>query len=90
MTREIASDEQLVAACRYLAWNPVAAGLVADPLDWPWSSARAHAGLERSRIPLAESDLRAAFGGGDDWRKRYRARIETSNDEGAPEQGLLS
>ena len=87
MTREIRSDEQLVAACRYLAWNPVAAGLVADPLDWPWSSARAHAGLERPRIPLAESDLRAAFGGGADWRERYRARIETSQ-EGPREQGF--
>ena len=43
MTKEIASDRQLVAACRYLALNPVEAGLVDDPLDWPWSSARAHA-----------------------------------------------
>jgi REP element-mobilizing transposase RayT len=49
-TGEIGSDEQLVAACRYLARNPVEAGLADDPLDWPWSSARAHAGLERPRF----------------------------------------
>src|SRR6266516_5931906 len=76
MTQEITSDAQLFAACRYLARNPVGAGLVDDPLDWPWSSARAHARLERPRIPLAEGDLRAAFGGGGDWRERYRARIQ--------------
>jgi hypothetical protein len=76
MTREIASDRQLVAACRYLALNPVAAGLVASPFDWPWSSARAHAGLERSRIPLSETDLRVVFGDSKDWRERYRAQIE--------------
>jgi REP element-mobilizing transposase RayT len=78
MTREIGSDAQLVAACRYLALNPVEAGLVTDPLDWPWSSARAHAGLERPRIPLAETDLRAALGDCADWRERYRAQIVTT------------
>jgi len=67
----IESDRQLVAACRYLALNPVEAGIVENALDWPWSSARAHAGLERPRIPLAESDLRAAFGSGSDWRREY-------------------
>jgi putative transposase len=75
-TGEIESDAQLVAACRYLARNPVEAGLVDDPLEWPWSSARAHAGLERPRIPLAEGDLRAAFGGTDGWRLRYREQIQ--------------
>jgi REP element-mobilizing transposase RayT len=76
MTKEIASDRQLVAASRYLALNPVVAGLVQDPLAWRWSSARTHAGLEQAPIPLAEDDLRAAFGNGDDWRERYRSTIE--------------
>ena len=76
MTREIASDKQLVAACRYLALNPVEAGPAADPFDWPWSSARAHAGLEHSPIPLAEGDLQAAFGDADNWRERYRAQVQ--------------
>jgi REP element-mobilizing transposase RayT len=82
MTREIRSDAQLVAAYRYLALNPVDAGLVADPLDWPWSSARAHAGLERPRIPLDESDLRAAFGDRSDWRDRYRTQIDCTDGKG--------
>ena len=72
-TTQIESDEQLVAACRYLARNPVEAGLAADPLDWPWSSARTHAGLELPKIPLAESDLRVAFGNHEGWRRAYLA-----------------
>jgi putative transposase len=71
-TTAIESDRHLAAACRYLAHNPVEAGLASDPLEWPWSSARAHAGLEKARIPLTESDLRAAFGNGDHWRGEYR------------------
>ena len=81
MTKEIASDRQLVAASRYLALNPVDAGLVTDPLAWRWSSARTHAGLEQAPIPLAEDDLRAAFGNGDDWRKGYRSMIESTATE---------
>jgi REP element-mobilizing transposase RayT len=79
---EIGSDEQLIAACRYLARNPVDAALVNDPFDWPWSSARAHAGLERSRVPLAESDLRGAFGAGHAWRNHYREYIEAREEKG--------
>ena len=76
MTKQITTDRQLVAACRYLALNPVEAGLVTDPLAWPWGSARVHAGLEPPRITLAENDLRTALGGDDDWRDRYRSMIE--------------
>ena len=35
----------LLACARYVELNPVRAGLVARPADWPWSSAKAH--LER-------------------------------------------
>lgn len=74
--REIESDEDLVNTCRYLARNPVEANLVSDPLDWPWGSARAHAGLEPPRIPLDETSLRAAFGDRAGWRERFRAYIQ--------------
>jgi putative transposase len=81
MTKPITSDRQLVAACRYLALNPVEARLVKDPLGWRWSSARTHAGLEKPLIPLAEGDLHAAFGGTDHWRDHYRSMIESAVDE---------
>jgi putative transposase len=39
----VAMDEPYwLAAVRYLAFNPVRAGLVDRPEDWPWSSVRAH------------------------------------------------
>jgi putative transposase len=74
LARMIESDEDLVGTARYLARNPVEAGLVRDPLAWPWSSARTHAGLERPRIPLAEEPLEAAFGG-PAWRENYLMHI---------------
>ena len=74
LARMIESDSDLAGAARYVARNPVEAGLVRDPLAWPWSSARAHAGLEPPRIPLAENALQAAFGG-DSWRRNYINQI---------------
>jgi len=42
----VAMDEaHLLAATRYVSLNPLRAGLVRRPEDWPWSSVRAH--LER-------------------------------------------
>jgi len=36
-------DERYLLACvRYVELNPVRAGLVKKPYDWPWSSARPH------------------------------------------------
>ena len=74
--REVTSDEDLLGVCRYVAHNPVAAGLAADPFAWPWSSAAATAGLAEPQIPLDPAPLRAALGDGDDWRRRYQRFIE--------------
>ena len=38
-------DAYLLALCRYVERNPVAAALVRAPGDWAWSSCRAHLGL---------------------------------------------
>lgn len=35
-------DAHLMVAVRYVENNPVKAGLVKHPADWPWSSARTH------------------------------------------------
>ncbi|HEY7335685.1 MAG TPA: hypothetical protein VH639_12435 [Bryobacteraceae bacterium] len=34
---------------RYIEWNPVKAGLVASPEDFPWSSAYKEGGLQPAR-----------------------------------------
>lgn len=70
--REIATDRQFLAALRYIARDPIEAGLVVSPLDWPWASTRAHAGIAEQPIPLDEEPIRAAFAGLPDWRERYR------------------
>jgi putative transposase len=73
--REIRSDEDLLATCRYLAHNPVAAGLCETPFDWPWSSVAATAGLASPAIPLDTGPIRAALGDRPDWQTRYRTFI---------------
>ena len=34
----VLDDRQLMTVVRYVGLNPTAAGLCADPADWPWSS----------------------------------------------------
>jgi REP element-mobilizing transposase RayT len=48
-------DAYLLALCRYVERNPVAAGLVADAAQWAWSSCRAHVGLAPTP-PWLDSD----------------------------------
>ena len=75
LAREITSDAELLSVCRYLAYNPVVAGLASDPFAWRWSSAAASAGLQQPPLPLDASPLRAALGDSSDWPDRYRAFI---------------
>jgi len=41
----VEKDSYLLALCRYIVLNPVAAGMVGAPEDWPWSSYQATAGM---------------------------------------------
>lgn len=54
-------QRHLVAALRYVLQNPVRAGLAADALSWPWSSARAHCRAGEDSLvtpgPLADLSL---------------------------------
>jgi putative transposase len=70
--REIRSDDDLLSTCRYVAHNPVAAGLCETPFDWPWSSVAATAGLAPPAIPLETGPIRAALGDRPDWQTHYR------------------
>jgi len=46
----VMDEAHLLAAARYVALNPVRAGLVGRPGDWPWSSARAHLAGQDDRL----------------------------------------
>jgi REP element-mobilizing transposase RayT len=48
---------------RYIVLNPVRAGMVATPEQWPWSSYSATAGLAQPPAFLAVDELRRAAGG---------------------------
>jgi len=56
-------DHELLAAARYIELNPVEAGLVRRPQDWPWSSARAHLGWQADPL-LTSAELIEIVG---DW-----------------------
>jgi putative transposase len=80
-----------MALCRYVERNPVAAGLVAAPADWPWSSCRAHAGLEPTPAWLDADGMHGYLLGKDVVtsrdRKRavqkYRALVQNGSPEDA-------
>jgi putative transposase len=54
----LADDAALFTVVRYIERNPVEAGLVARPQDWPCSSARAHLGGPVDPL-LDDAELRA-------------------------------
>lgn len=56
-------DAYLLELTRYVVLNPVRAGMVGNPADWPWSSYRASAGLEPAAPWLAVDGLLAQFAG---------------------------
>jgi len=47
-------ESYLLAAARYVEMNPVAAGLVSQPDEYPWSSARAHLAAQDDRLTKVE------------------------------------
>ena len=55
-------DEYLLALSRYIALNPVRAGIVDEPTDWRWSSYAATIGLKPLHPALMVSDVLRQFG----------------------------
>jgi putative transposase len=66
----VGEEDYFLACCRYIEMNPVRAGMVGDPADYPWSSHRANAWgaadalltprpLMRALGPTAETRLAA-------------------------------
>lgn len=49
------TDAYLLACCRYVELNPVRAGMVADPVEYPWSTYHRHAG-KRGEFPWVDID----------------------------------
>jgi REP element-mobilizing transposase RayT len=58
----VEQESHLLIACRYLALNPVKAGMVERPEHYPWGSHRATAGLESAPAFLTTDWILAQFG----------------------------
>jgi putative transposase len=84
----VMDEPHLLAAVRYVALNPVVAGLVRHAEDWPWSSARAHLAGEDDELatvaPLRAliPDFAALLGAPAD--PEMTARIERAPTIGRP------
>ncbi len=71
------SDAYFLDCCRYIELNPVRAGMVARPRDYPWSSYRAH-GLGAADALLTDHPLYRALGrNAADRQKEYRLCFRT-------------
>jgi REP element-mobilizing transposase RayT len=69
----VTNESQFLTACRYLALNPVLAGVVSDPADWRWSSYAATVGLAPCPPFLTVGLILGSFGRDESTaRERYR------------------
>jgi REP element-mobilizing transposase RayT len=71
----IETEEHVLEAIRYMALNPVNAGMCVDPADWPWSSFRATAGLEPCPRFLAAARVRRQFARGSRGAELYASFV---------------
>ena len=60
--RQIKSERQMVRTARYVDLNPVRAKMQFRPEQWPWSSYRAHIGLEHPPAFLALGEFYRLMG----------------------------
>lgn len=68
-SRFVQTESHLYEVCRYIALNPVRAGICESPADWPWSSYAETLGLRTPRSYVASDELLALFAKGDATRQ---------------------
>ncbi|MSM38134.1 MAG: transposase [Geobacter sp.] len=73
----VLDQRHLLAAARYVALNPVVAGMVETPWEYPWSSTRYHCGLS-DHDPLVKD--RTLLGLVTDWREFLSCKASTEPD----------
>jgi REP element-mobilizing transposase RayT len=73
----VATEAHAYATVVYVALNPVRAGLVEHPDEWPYGSHRAHAGLDARPVWLAAPSELAGWSS----ERAYRAAIDEAVDE---------
>lgn len=72
----LVDSEHYVLAChRYIELNPVRAGMVGDPAEYPWSSHRCHAMGEYDPLLSPHACYTALSAADDERRMRYRELV---------------
>lgn len=69
----VQQEGYFLALCRYVAMNPVRAGLVEHPEDWEWSSYAATTGLRPAPSFVAVDSVLCQFGEGE--QRQLQARF---------------
>ena len=75
------TDEYLLSCYRYIEENPVRAGMVASPADYPWSSYRHNALGEEDALVSAHDGYLTLGADASDRQQVYRALFGTPLDE---------
>ena len=77
----IDSDHYLLACCRYIELNPVRAGMVEHPSEYPWSSYRGNA-LGKQNVMVTAHELYHELGRNPKEReKAYRCLFDSPMDD---------
>lgn len=79
----IDAAEYLLACCRYIELNPVRAGMVAAPGDYPWSSWRPHAEGRASTMVVDHPEYTALGSTPEARQSAYRALFAQTLGDGA-------
>jgi putative transposase len=84
-------DRYLLGVIRYVALNPVAGGLCAEPSDWPWSAHAAIAGEANAPSWLAVDEVRGLFSEQSSQAgvRAYRWLIEEGKPSGPLSEGAV-
>ena len=85
-------DEYLLALCRYIALNPVRAGLAAQPQEWRWSSYPATVGLRPVHPALVVSNVLRQFGDADQQtlQARFATFVQSAGNEICTDERIRS
>jgi REP element-mobilizing transposase RayT len=78
-SRFVQTESHLFEVCRYIALNPVRAGVVDSPADWPWSTYAETLGLRSPRPFVACDELLRLFA---DDLPLARSRFQAFTEEG--------
>lgn len=77
----VESATYVIACYRYIELNPVRAGMVSDPVSYPWSSHAANSGVRHDPMMQPHCEF-LALGNGASPQATYRALFTQSFDEG--------